>query len=524
MRRQSKWIVVALLGLALGLMTSCAKSSGTNCGNGYIDGAEQCDGPDLAFQDCASLGLGVGPLKCSLDCTFDVSACSNSSICGNGAVEGAEYCDGFDLGGQTCETLNLGGGALACLPDCNYDTSGCTSNAVCGNGVVEGPEDCDGFNLNGQTCATLGQGFNGGVLNCDTTTCLYDTTGCTEGASCGNGLREGTEECDGADMNGVTCVALGYAGGMLECTTACTRDTTGCTQTAENCTNGIDDDGDNAVDCNDLDCSSDPACGGSPENCTNGIDDDQDGLIDCDDQVDCSSDPSCQTGGTEICNNGIDDDGLFGCDCADLLGCLFDFNCLLAPTEETNCTDGQDDDLDCLVDCADPDCATDAACGGLVEICDNGVDDDNDGAADCDDSDCAGHASCPQCSPATTIACGDNLSGDNSGGTDTFSDWGSYCSGAVDNTGPEAYYVFSHTAGGSVTVDLNISGGDDLELFVVGESSSDCNATGDCMDYSQSTGSTETITFTATAGATYYIIVDGYNGAAGGFNLAVSCP
>jgi hypothetical protein len=51
----------------------------------------------------------------------------------------------------------------------------------------------------------------------------------------------------------------------------------------EDCSNGIDDDGDALVDCDDPDCSSDPNCAPLMENCSNGIDDDGDALIDCDD-------------------------------------------------------------------------------------------------------------------------------------------------------------------------------------------------------------------------------------------------
>ncbi|MEO2148744.1 MAG: dockerin type I repeat-containing protein [bacterium] len=70
--------------------------------------------------------------------------------------------------------------------------------------------------------------------------------------------------------------------------------TLGGAPTAENCTNGVDDDGDGLIDCEDADCDLDPACAGPPpENCTNGTDDDGDGLADCDDP-DCSGAPSCQ--------------------------------------------------------------------------------------------------------------------------------------------------------------------------------------------------------------------------------------
>lgn len=59
------------------------------------------------------------------------------------------------------------------------------------------------------------------------------------------------------------------------------------------------------------------------------------------------------------------------------------------PLEE--CGNGADDDADGAADCADSDCANDAAC---QEDCTSGADEDVDGAIDCDDSDCTGDASC----------------------------------------------------------------------------------------------------------------------------------
>ena len=54
----------------------------------------------------------------------------------------------------------------------------------------------------------------------------------------------------------------------------------------EICVNGVDDDGDGLVDCNDPACVNDPACQIGPEICSNGVDDDHDGLID-------GADPDC---------------------------------------------------------------------------------------------------------------------------------------------------------------------------------------------------------------------------------------
>lgn len=55
---------------------------------------------------------------------------------------------------------------------------GTTTPPVCGNGIVETGESCDGSNLNGQTCVSLG--FAGGTLACSGT-CSFDTSGCTSG-------------------------------------------------------------------------------------------------------------------------------------------------------------------------------------------------------------------------------------------------------------------------------------------------------------------------------------------------------
>ncbi len=69
-----------------------------------------------------------------------------------------------------------------------------------------------------------------------------------------------------------------------------------------NCSNGIDDDGDGLIDCEDPDCYTSNSC--TVEICDNGIDDDLDGWIDCSDS-ECFALKVCY----EICDNGIDDNG-----------------------------------------------------------------------------------------------------------------------------------------------------------------------------------------------------------------------
>lgn len=54
-----------------------------------------------------------------------------TAFCGNGRLEGDEQCDGEDLGGVTCESLGYLGGTLVCGPGCTLDERGCTSGPEC---------------------------------------------------------------------------------------------------------------------------------------------------------------------------------------------------------------------------------------------------------------------------------------------------------------------------------------------------------------------------------------------------------
>ncbi len=161
--------------------------------------------------------LGGG---CPFEPTVDIlqDARDASSTCGNGVREGNEACDGPDLGGVTCESLGYLGGQLRCFPDCRgYDKSGCVVSWTCGNGVREGTEECDGADLGQATCESLG--YLGGSLGC-APNCSYDTTGCVA-SQCGNGIIEPGEVCDGPKLNGKTCQDLGFAGGDLACRPDC---------------------------------------------------------------------------------------------------------------------------------------------------------------------------------------------------------------------------------------------------------------------------------------------------------------
>jgi hypothetical protein len=59
----------------------------------------------------------------------------------------------------------------------------------CGNDRIDEGEDCDGALLDGVTCINLG--FTGGQLSCDPVTCMFETGACTRPANLGGGGADG---------------------------------------------------------------------------------------------------------------------------------------------------------------------------------------------------------------------------------------------------------------------------------------------------------------------------------------------
>lgn len=208
------------------------------------------------------------------------------------------------------------------------------------------------------------------------------------------------------------------------------------------CYDGLDDDGNGLVDCDDPTCDR-RQCGAActcrnlhkaEDVCSDGLDNEQDGLTDCFD-TDCLNEScgvgcSCAAGGVKLevdCADGEDNDGDALADCLDV-DCVDKFctrpkiyyQCTTAQQCKCNggvqisevgsvlCRDGVDNDCDGEVDCDEASCIgvscapdggagqCECALGFKKELdCGNAVDDDGDGKIDCEDSDCAVDAGCP---------------------------------------------------------------------------------------------------------------------------------
>ena len=135
-------------------------NSDESCGNGVLDvvAGESCD--------CGSDAAHV-PSNCTMPNSDDPAApCSASCklrTCGDGAVDGPEQCDGSVLGTATCASFGYYRGAPTCSPLCQLDPSTCSGR--CGDGTPDvGHEDCDGAPPPSETC--LDFGFDLGAIGC----------------------------------------------------------------------------------------------------------------------------------------------------------------------------------------------------------------------------------------------------------------------------------------------------------------------------------------------------------------------
>src|SRR5207249_1620848 len=99
---------------------------------------------------------------------------------------------------------------------------------------------------------------------------------------------------------GTSSTYRGYCSGATDGDYTLSFDVSAGTGCSEDCTDGVDNDYDGAVDCDDSDCAADPLCNCDED--ADGYDGSACGGSDCDD-----SNALVHPGATETCN-GVDDD------------------------------------------------------------------------------------------------------------------------------------------------------------------------------------------------------------------------
>lgn len=171
------------------------------CGDGFIDPGEACDDGNLLPNDgCA---LDCKAVEANYACPTPGMPCVSTMVCGDGLVTGTEQCDdGNKKENDGCSASCALEPGWACL----VPGVSCSA-AACGDGFVAGAEECDDHNTaDDDGCSASCKLQTTAVTVAPTATSPGKTTivnwACpTPGAPClntvcGNGVREGTEQCD----------------------------------------------------------------------------------------------------------------------------------------------------------------------------------------------------------------------------------------------------------------------------------------------------------------------------------------
>ena len=184
----------------------CEQVSGV-CGNGKVDDGEACDDGNQVSGDGCSSDCKKVESGCKCPERGGACTCSSESICGNGVVEGDEMCDdGNTDDGDGCNADCMG---IESGWECPPEGGKCyPKNGYCGDGIV---------NRVGEECDPGPDGLIGCTDDCKIRT-GYDCETDSEGRSncwemgCGNGKIEpkNGEECDNGMGNNVEVGSYGF--------------------------------------------------------------------------------------------------------------------------------------------------------------------------------------------------------------------------------------------------------------------------------------------------------------------------
>ena len=208
------------------------------CGNGDLNAGEECDDGNTDDGDCCSSACTFEPLSAPCEdgdaCTVGDTCDAQGNCVGGPIVEGTSCDDGDPCTvDDTCDDQGTCvGGPSICGEAC------CFPNGACGDIL---PLDCVEFGGTpqgaGTECTFTGCSAcpedldgNGEVRVPDLIKLLAAWGTCGNGGEvCDDDVVQGSEVCDGSDLQGETCISLGFSGGVLACLIDCTGfDTSGC--------------------------------------------------------------------------------------------------------------------------------------------------------------------------------------------------------------------------------------------------------------------------------------------------------
>ena len=156
-----------------------------------------------------------------------------------------------------------------------------------------------------------------------------------------------------------------------------------------------------------------------------------------------------------------------------------------------------------------------------TEDCMDGIDNDADSAVDCMDSECADRMVCgSECHVWDNLRCGQTITADTSG---IVSDRPSRINGYPVNTGlydgPEIGFAFRPPVTGEIAFELVDPNPTEVnhDIMILHTSTGACNAS-DAVAWGFNTATAE-----LTRGEQYIVVIDGFDGDAGGFSLKVNC-
>ena len=508
------------------------------CSNGTDDdgdGLVDCNDPDCAPSPACGGGGGPGAPANDL--------CSDAQAVGEGVFA-------FDNTGSVLD------GPVDCDANMDTDVWFAYSPSASGTALIE-------------TCGTAG------TLD-DTVLIVYDGGLCPPSPAC---LASDDDGCTAPNFSSTVAVPvtagntyLIQVGGWNGATgTSDLSISLGGGPLVEDCTNGVDDDGDGLADCADPDCATNPACGGGGggnDECIGAI-----AMFDGPNFFDTtgltnSADP-VPTG----CPNafgGMNNDGWFTYTATSTGDAIFN-TCDPAGFDTDLAIYAGDCSALALLGC-DGDGSTLAGCqtydsevivpviagetyvirvggfgattaglgtvtitvgaGPILEDCTNGVDDDGDGLADCADPDCATNPACGGGTGPANDLCIDAIPV--AEGVFAYDNTGAFLDGPIDcdaNMTTDVWFLYTASSTGTATIGTCDAGGSQDDTVLIVYDGSFCPTAGDpciasaddtCANTAGGAAFMSQVDIPVTAGSSYLVQVGGWNGTEGNGDLTIS--